>query len=85
MVGSPLGMTLVFSALVSALTIFLNKTKPSDHNSRNKIYFKKLITNNQNRKVTQWVDLFAVEVEACGYLSQSLNDLLKRFGYPNKL
>ena len=85
MVGSLLGMTLVFNALVSALTIFLNKIKPSDHNSRNKIYFTKLVTNNQNIKVTQQVDLFAVEVEASGYLSQSLNYLLIRFGCPNKL
>lgn len=85
MVGSPLGMNLVFNALVSALTIFLNKIKPSDHNSRNKIYFTKLVTNNQNIKVTRQVDLFAVEVEASGYLSQSLNYLLIRFGCPNKL
>lgn len=61
------------------------KTKPSDHHSRNKIFFAKLVTNNQNIKVTQQVDLFAVEVEASGYLSQSLNYLSIRFGCPNKL
>ena len=84
-VSSPLGMTLVFNALVSALTIFLNKIKPSDHNSRNKIHFTKLVTDNQNTKVTQQVDSFAVEVEACGYSSQSLDYPLKRLGCPNKL